>query len=433
MTFKVLLSVGALVVAAPVSGLQPLEQFLQGARTDSADVAEARAARRQAGAEATSALGRALPQLSLSADYIRNELETTLVFPAEPGGPPVSYTISPLDELRGNATLDVPLIDLASFWRIAAARTGARASEKEEESTGLRVQSLVSQDYYQLVANLALVEASRNALDVSRESLRIAEARREAGTVPLLDVDRARAEVERNVQLHAFAELQVALVARSLQSRTGLPPALEGAVSLADDLREEPPLERFQVPDERLPSLAAAVQRRVESEQESRAQRLTLVPSLRGSVTEQVSDFETGGQYDFWRAVVGLTWTFDVTTLGDIRARGAAAEGAQAREQRARLAARDDIHRAWTTVHTNIARSRAARVQAEVSERARTLALERYEVGEGTQLDLLQAQRDAFQASAARILADADLVNARAQLRVASGESLLEPQARGTP
>jgi len=38
----------------------------------------------------------------------------------------------------------------------------------------------------------------------------------------------------------------------------------------------------------------------------------------------------------------------------------------------------------------------------------------------------LQAQRDAFAAEVARIQADADLVNARAQLRLAAGKSLLE-------
>jgi outer membrane protein TolC len=85
------------------------------------------------------------------------------------------------------------------------------------------------------------------------------------------------------------------------------------------------------------------------------------------------------------------------------------------------------------TVRTDIARSRAARVQAEVSARAAEHALERYRVGEGTQLDLLQAQRDAFAAEAGRIQADADLVDARAQLRLAAGESLLEPPARRPP
>jgi outer membrane protein TolC len=85
------------------------------------------------------------------------------------------------------------------------------------------------------------------------------------------------------------------------------------------------------------------------------------------------------------------------------------------------------------TVRTNIARSRSARVQATVSARAAQLALNRYQVGEGTQLELLQALRDAFSADAARIQADADLLNSRAQLRVASGESLLQSMARAAP
>jgi outer membrane protein TolC len=40
----------------------------------------------------------------------------------------------------------------------------------------------------------------------------------------------------------------------------------------------------------------------------------------------------------------------------------------------------------------------------------------------GTQLELIQADRDAFAAEAGRIQADADLLNARIQLRLVSGE-----------
>ncbi|HEY6006659.1 MAG TPA: TolC family protein, partial [Anaeromyxobacter sp.] len=366
--------------------------------------------------------------------YTRNEFESKLQLPGSGGGPPTTVTLTPHEQLDGSATLDVPLVDLASFARIGAARTNARASALQETATGLRVESQVSQDYYQLVANLALVGSSRRALEVARESLRIAEERNRAGAAAALDVDRAQAELERNVQQVAGAELQASLLARSLQSLTGIPPALEGDVALADDLHEEPPLERFQAPDERIPALAAAIQGRVAAEKQATAQRLTLVPSLAGSVTERVSDFEgLAGRESYWQAVVGLTWSFDLTTLASIRSQAAAAEGARAREQRARLAARDDIHRAWMTVGTSIARSRSARVQAQVSARAADLALDRYKVGDGTQLDLLQAQRDAFAADAGRILADADLANSRAQLRIAAGESLLEPGARRVP
>lgn len=85
------------------------------------------------------------------------------------------------------------------------------------------------------------------------------------------------------------------------------------------------------------------------------------------------------------------------------------------------------------TVRTGIARSRSARAQAEVSAHASQLARERYEAGTATQLDLLQAQRDAFAADAARIQADADLVNSRAQLRLAAGRSIVDGRPGGAP
>ena len=390
--------------------------------------------RRQSEADAEAALGRALPRLSLRGTYTRNQYETAIELPAAGGGPPTTVTITPHDQLDGTATLDVPLIDLASFARIAAARTSATAAATEAASIDLRVQALVSQDYYQLVADVALVDSSRRALEVARVGLRIAEQRHVAGSTALLDVDRARAEVERDVQQLAAAELQVSLVARALQSATGIAPELQGAVSLADDLHEEPSFERFQTPDDRIPALAAAIQSRVASEQQAKAQGLALVPSLSAAVTERATDAKGFAGHDaYWQGTVGLTWSFDLTTIAGIRSQEAAADAARAREQRARLAARDDIHRAWMTVGTNIARGRSARVEAEVSARASKLALERYQAGTAAQLDLLQAQRDAFAADAARIQADADLVNSRAQLRIAAGESLLESSARGAP
>ncbi len=421
-------AIGGLVMAAKASALQPLDEFLRGARSANPDLAESHAARRQAGAEKDVALGRALPRLSLRGTYTRNEFESVIQL----GSTPV--TITPREQLDGTATLDVPLVDLSSFQRIGAARTLSRAAASQETATDLRVQAVVSQGYYQLTANVALVEASRRALDVARASLRTAEERHRAGSGALLDVDRARAEVERNVQQLASSELQVALAARALQSLSGVAPALDGVAALGDDLHEEPPLEQFQPGDEALPPLAAAIDARIAAEQQSRAQRLALLPSLSASATEHTTDAQgLVGRDAYWQAVVALNWSFDLTTLAGIRAQDAAAAGARAREQRTRLAVRDDIHRAWMTVRTNIARSRSARVQAEVSARAAQLALDRYDAGAATQLDLLQAQRDAFAADAARIQADADLVNARAQLRLTTGESLLERPSTPSP
>lgn len=431
---RIVVAVAGVAAGPRASALQPLEAFLRGARANATDNAEAKAARTQSSAEADAELGRALPRLTLRGSYTRNQYDSVLALPGAGGGPPTTVTLTPLEQLDGSATLDVPLVDLARFASIASARTGARAAATEASSTDLRVQALVSQGYHQLLADLALVASSRRALAVAQSSLRIAERRHQAGSTPLLDVDRARAEVERNVQQVAAAELQVSLAARALQSATGLAPVLEGEPALADDLHEEPPEERFQVPDDRIPSLRAAILARLASEERASAQRLSLVPSLSAVVAERVSDV-TGlvGRKAYWLGVATLTWSFDLATVPGIRAQEAASEGARAREQRARLAARDAIHAAWLAVRTNVARSRSARVQAQVSARAADLALARYQAGDATQLDLLQAQRDAFAADAARIQADADLVNSRAQLRIAAGESLLEPSGKGAP
>jgi uncharacterized membrane protein YbhN (UPF0104 family) len=94
---------------------------------------------------------------------------------------------------------------------------------------------------------------------------------------------------------------------------------------------------------------------------------------------------------------------------------------ARAREHRARLAARDAIYLYWQTVHSDIASSQSARAQAYASAHAARLAKDRYQAGAATQLDLLTAERDAYVADVVRIQADADLGNARTQLRLAAG------------
>jgi len=77
-------------------------------------------------------------------------------------------------------------------------------------------------------------------------------------------------------------------------------------------------------------------------------------------------------------------------------------------------------------VAAGIAKSRAARAGGRAAFQAAAQARSRYAVGNIAQLDLLQAQRDAFTADVNRIQADAELANARAQLRLAAGRSLVE-------
>ncbi|MFL5302218.1 MAG: TolC family protein [Anaeromyxobacteraceae bacterium] len=416
----------ALLAASPARALQPLEAFLASAGRHNADALESAANVAETRAQADVALGRVLPGIGVTGSYIHNQFASQLAVPTAGGGQQL-VTVTPHDQLLGTAALTVPLVDLANLRRVDAARTSGEAAERRRDATDLQVQAEVAQDYYQLVANVALAASSREALAVSRESLRLAEARVAAGAAATLEVDRARADVEAQAQQVAAADLQVALAERALESASGVAPQLSGGVvALQDDLHPEPDLSAFDAGLETLPSVASVRLDARAAEKDASAQRLALLPTLAGVLTETGTDAPglTGHDWAF-QGVLALTWTFDLTSVANVRARDAAADVARAREARARLAASDAIHRQWSTVAAAIARSRSARAGREAAGHASEQARVRYQSGTTTQLELLQAQRDAFAADVARIQADADVVNARAQLRLASGQPLL--------
>jgi outer membrane protein TolC len=228
------------------------------------------------------------------------------------------------------------------------------------------------------------------------------------------------------VQQLAASQLQLSVAGQRLASLSGIEPELGAPKAIEDDLHEEPGLESFQPPAEGTPAVVAAVQARQSAEQQASAQRLQLVPALAGSFTEHASNYPGFSGHDAsFQAVLAVNWAIDYSSFAAIRAQDALARAAAARQERASLASRDAIHDAWAAVHAAIARSRSARVQQQVTQHASSLAKDRYQAGASTQLDLLQAERDAFSAEAARIQADADLANARDQLRIAAGRDPL--------
>ena len=86
--YKILFALGGVAAAAHARAPEPLEEFLQGARANGPDDAEARALGSQSAAEATAALGQTLPRLSLQAHYTRNQYQASIPIPAGGGGRP---------------------------------------------------------------------------------------------------------------------------------------------------------------------------------------------------------------------------------------------------------------------------------------------------------------------------------------------------------
>jgi outer membrane protein TolC len=429
------ISAAASLGPAPAQALQPLDAFLAAAQQRSPDNVEAAANLDLQAAQVDQNLGRVLPGLELRGTYTRNQYLVAPNIPLVAGQPPTPLVITPLNQLDGSGLVRVPLVDLSNFVKLSAAHLGRQGAAQRLRATALQVQASVTQAYYQLLANAALVDASQHALEVARAGLTLTQNRVAAGSAAVLDANRAAAEVERQVQQVASAQLQHALACQSLQSLSGLSPQEAAAPeALADDLAAELPLQSFEVDEsgrsadsDLLPAVAAAHLQRLTFERLATAQSLTLIPALSASFMERLTNAAGfTGHNRLYLATLNLTWAYDWGTLGTLRAARAQAAAAAAQEMRMRLAAQDALHRTWHTVQANIAKSRSARAQQHVSTETAELAQDRYAAGVATQLDLLQAQRDAFAAAVTRIEADAELINARLQLRLAAGRDLLK-------
>ena len=430
------LTSGALLAASPALALQPLSTFVAGARRASTDDRIAALTAVQQDAEALAALGRVLPSATARGVYTRNEFESKLT-PEQLGAPSGSalpssaLVIQSANQLDAYFQVDVPIIDAAGWARTRAARANARAARSSAAATILDVEKQVARNYYQLVGAAALHAAGERTLQAAQQNLGLARERHAGGVATELDVYRAASEVERARQSISDAELTFELSRRALRTLSGI--ATEGdATVTSDDLHEEAPLESWEGrPLEAIPSVAASIEQRSTAESTARAAKLAFLPTLSASAQEHLTNAPGFTGHDaLWVLNVTAAWRLDVTTYGTLRSQDAAAELARTREAAARQRALDQVHESWFRVHGGIAKSRAARAEAQAAGAAVSRARDRYQQGAGTQLELVQAERDAFSAEVSRIQADADLSYARAGLRLDAGHTLGEENVR---
>lgn len=428
--YSIIVAAALFGVASPAFALQPLAEFLAGARHTSVDNREAAFGVAEQDAQALAALGRELPDVTLRGTYTRNQFAA--VFPLElPDGSTRTLTIQPFNQWDLFVQIGAPLIDAGGWSRASAARRAAKGASHHARATELETQKQVARYYYLLIGADALRTSAEHTLTAAEDNAKLTRDRRESGIATALDVERAEAEVERARQSIADADLQTSLAARALQTLTGVTPSGE-TPALLDDLHAEAPLDTWEAtPTAGLPALAAATAYAESAALTSRAAKLALVPTLNASFTEHISN-ATGfiGRRDSFTFALNAVWRLDVATIANVRAQAASAAVASIREERTRLATRDQIHEAWQRVRTGVMKSRAARAQSRAAALAAEHATVRYASGTGTQLDLVQAQRDAFSAEVGRISADADLALSRAVLRLAAGVSLDQEQSR---
>jgi outer membrane protein TolC len=407
-----------LPLAGSAAATQPLDAFLERAKVQSFEAREASAIERQRDSEAGAALGRLTPALTARGIYTRNEREVAAQLPMldEP------LVITPRDQLDAVIVLDVPIIDLGNYHRYRSSRAVARSATAQRDLTGIEVSRDVARAYYQYVGASALVRSANESIGAAEANRSYVEARRAAGAATDLDLERASANVERTRRDLADAQLGVSLAGRALETLSGLTPEASETSPGEDELHSEGALDDWLALAADNPANRVAGHLAEAAEQSRKAARMSLLPTLSGSAQERISN-ATGfnGQVSNYSLQLMLTWRLDYGTMATDAAQQAALEAQTVRRERTQRAIADAAFEAFQRVENGIAKSRAARAESRAAARAALLAQERYTVGAATQLDVTEAQRDAFLASAAQIQADFDLASARAALRLAAG------------
>jgi multidrug efflux system outer membrane protein len=296
------------------------------------------------------------------------------------------------------------------FWgRLRRAHEAARAellaSEEGRRNVRLAVVADVAGAWFELGGLERQLALARRTVETRREFAQLERLRFDAGTISDLELSQAEAEL-------AAAEAAVPQLERAVRqtaSRLGVLLGRFGGARLAGGLPLPGALPTVPVglPSElllRRPDVAAAEQALVAANARIGVARAALFPSIAltgsyGSQSGELGDLLSSGT-TVWQAALGLLQP--IFHGGQLRRQVAASEARQrqalAAYAKATQAAFAEVEDALVARRT-LADERAALARrVEALGRARRLAALRYDAGDATYLEVLDAERNLFRA-----------------------------------
>jgi NodT family efflux transporter outer membrane factor (OMF) lipoprotein len=291
---------------------------------------------------------------------------------------------------------------------VEASRAGAAASAADLEAAQVAIVGEVARTYFDLRGLQERLRVARGNADNQRETLRLVDARLDAGRGTDFDTARARAQLEATSARIPALEAQVAFDMHRLAVLVGRTP--DALVAQLDPARPLPPLPAkldAGTPGDllrRRPDVAAAEQRLHAATARIGVATADLFPrfTLGGLIGSQAIDadalFERGSETRF--IALGIDWSF--LDIGRVRARIAAAdadaEGELARYEQTVLLALEETENAL--VRYGRARAEDAHLEraAVDSATAARLARVRFDAGAVDLFEVLDAERTQLQA-----------------------------------
>ncbi|MEW6367087.1 MAG: TolC family protein [Acidobacteriota bacterium] len=406
-------------VASPESTSQPLS--LEAAVRIALDQNPVQRAAREGLISATEAVGAAraarYPTVSLDAQYRRWESHAFL-----PAGLSTSLPtdiIGPTDDWGLGLNLRYTVFD--SGQRRAEER-GARAKQAVAgEDVALTRQDViyrVHRAYYALLAAQDSLSVAKSSLGRAEDHLRLAEEKKAAGAVPLVDVVRARTEVADAKLAVVRAEGAVRVAQADLDAAIGLP--ADTALDLAaPDAEIDPPgmkdlTSAFDIALHSRPELKAALDRIALNQSAVDLARSSFLPKVKASARFGWRDADFVPEDKDWSVGIAVEVPVFNGYLSRHQTAAARAELRKAEDETRALvlAVQQQVTSAYSRLKEAYQAVEATRSLREDAAESARLSRERYAVGAGTLTDLLDSE-------AAFAKADAIMVEAHYTCRVA--------------
>ncbi len=333
--------------------------------------------------------------------------------------------------VRATATLSYEL----DFWgRLARASEAARAELVATEAGRRLVEVGLTADvvgtYFDLVSLEEQAEVTRQTIATRTESVRLQRLRYDAGTISELDLAQAEAELAAAEAAAPVIEIQ----RRQSEDQMGILLGRVGGVPVPDPNARLATLQLPEVPAG-LPSelltrradVVAAEQRLVAAHARIAVARAGYFPSIdltgyAGSESRELSDLFAAGT-NIWSAAASLLQP--IFQAGKVTRQ---VEAAKAREKQALASYRKTVETAFADVEDALVarssgsvRREALERQAGALERARGLARLRYDAGDASYLEVLDAERNLFRAQLELVGARRDELGAGVTLFKALG------------
>ena len=382
-------------------------------------------------ADITGARSGFLPQVGLNGRWVRSEDERLYVT----GGEPIFSD----QAVTGSGQVSLNIFDGFGTWnRWRGAKHGRDSAEDRYLETRQAVVYETEVRYVEVLKQLDLFEVSNQALEVSSEQLKKTEAMRELGASTLADVYKAQVDHQNNILTQITTERDVRVAKASLLTWMGLDPRTEIELEQQDPWEDVPytldeAVERARGSN---PSLKAAAASVSAFKHEVRAARSNYFPSIDIAASGDYTNFEFGqptNENTFWQYGIFMNWNvFDgLLTKASVNR----AQSSLTRTERELIDTERNVlfvvTQAWYDLEVARRAIDVAELTVRSSEEDHRLASERFRIGEGTILDVIDANVNLTRARAdfvssnyaARVFAAA-LRNAIGELPVPEPEDI---------